>query len=214
MTSGGEEATELRQHVVVVGADTLSVRLVEELVRAGEQLVVIAFGEEDPDIVDDLTRLGARVITATRVREEALIAAGVRHAKAAVILADDDVVAVRIALAVEELNPSVRLVIEMGNPNLGERLAPLLGECTVLSSADLAAPAFVAAALASTETQTFEIGGRMVAAGHAVGSVGTCWPSSVTPPTPVSTQCCPRRAGIREMTGILGQRGISCSAPR
>ena len=33
------------QHVVVVGADTTTVRLAEELVRSGEQLVVIAHGE-------------------------------------------------------------------------------------------------------------------------------------------------------------------------
>lgn len=160
-----DEGPELRQHVVVVGADTLSVRLVEELVRAGEQLVVIASTEVEPDIVADLTGLGARVVRAATVREEALVAAGVPHAKAAVVLGDDDVLAVRVALAIEELNPAVRLVIEMGNPNLGDRLAPLLGECTVLSSADLASPAFVAAALATADTDTFEIGGRMVAVG-------------------------------------------------
>ena len=38
----GEGTASLRQHVVVVGADSTSVRLVEELIRAGEQLVVVA----------------------------------------------------------------------------------------------------------------------------------------------------------------------------
>jgi Trk K+ transport system NAD-binding subunit len=82
-----------------------------------------------------------------------------------VILGDDDVLAVRVALAIEELNPGCRLVLEMANPTLGEKLAPLLGDCTVLSSAELAAPAFVAAALATADTQSFELGGRLVAAG-------------------------------------------------
>ncbi len=53
----------------------------------------------------------------------------------------------------------------MANPQLGGRLTELVGDCTLLSSADLAAPAFVAAALATADTQTFEIAGRMVAAG-------------------------------------------------
>ncbi len=55
----------------------------------------------------------------------------------------------------------MRIVIEMTNPRLGSRLAELIGDCTLLSSAELAAPAFVAAALATADIQTFEIGGRM-----------------------------------------------------
>ena len=70
-----------------------------------------------------------------------------------------------MALVVEEVAPGLRMVIEMTNPQLGSRLTELVGNCTLLSAADLAAPAFVAAALATTDTQTFEIAGRMVAAG-------------------------------------------------
>ena len=155
-----------RQHVVVVGADTTCVRLVEELVRAGEQLVVIAPGERGRDNLDDLRELGATVITSqSNVRQPDLRRAGVAQAKAAVILGDDDVFAVRIALAIEELAPGLRFVIEMSNPNIGGKLTELLGDCTLLSAADLAAPAFVAAAMATADTQTFEIGGRMVVAG-------------------------------------------------
>ncbi|MET0693518.1 MAG: NAD-binding protein [Propionibacteriaceae bacterium] len=156
---------ELRQHVVVVGADTTAVRLVEEMVRAGEHLVVIGHGRFDPSVVTQLERLGAEVIVTAHVEEADLDRAGVRRAKAAVILGDDDVVAVRVALAIEEMRPECRLVLEMSNPTLGEKLAPLLGDCTVLSSAELAAPAFVAAALATAETTSFELGGRLVAAG-------------------------------------------------
>lgn len=42
------------QHILVVGADTTSVRLVEELVRAGEYLVVLAHGDVDRDCVEDI----------------------------------------------------------------------------------------------------------------------------------------------------------------
>jgi len=154
-----------RQHVLVVGADTTSVRLVEELVRAGEQLVVVAHGHPDPGVVAHLKRLGAEVVATPHVEEADLERAGIADARAAVILGDDDVLAVRVALAVEEMAPDCRLVLEMANPTLGEKLAPLLGNCTVLSSAELAAPAFVTAALATADTISFELGGRQVAAG-------------------------------------------------
>ena len=62
--AGSVPATK-HQQVLVVGADTTAVRLVEELVRAGEQLVVLAHGQPDPDVVADLEALGATVITAS-----------------------------------------------------------------------------------------------------------------------------------------------------
>jgi hypothetical protein len=163
-----------RQHVVVVGADTTCVRLVEELVRAGEQLVVIAPGERGRDNIDDLRELGATVIAAQNVRQSELRRAGVAQAKAAVILGDDDVLAVRVALAIEELAPGLRFVIEMSNPNIGGKLTELLGDCTLPRPPTLAAPAFVARAMETADTQTFEIGGRMVAAGPGPGR----WPAA------------------------------------
>ena len=154
-----------RQQVLVIGADTTTVRLVEELARAGEQLVVLAYGLIDPDVVAEIQALGGEVITTSSVHESALRSAGVERAKAAVILGDNDVLAIRIALMISELAPGLRQVIEMTNPNLGSKLTELIGDCTMLSSAELAAPAFVAAALATADTHAFEIGGRMVAAG-------------------------------------------------
>jgi hypothetical protein len=72
---------------------------------------------------------------------------------------------------IDELAPGLRIVIEMTNPRLGGRLTSLIGDCTLLSSAELASPAFVAAALATPDTQSFEIAGRTVAAGprHRIG---------------------------------------------
>ncbi len=151
--------------VLVIGADTTAVRLTEELVRAGEQLVVLAHGRPDPDVVVELEALGATVIPAASVRERDLVRAGIASARSVVILGDDDVRAVRIALMVEDVAPGVRQVIEMTNPRLADTLAALIGDCTLLSPADLAAPAFVAAALATADTSAFEIGGRSVVAG-------------------------------------------------
>ena len=156
---------------VVVGADTTTVRLAEELVRSGEQLVVIAHGENPRGAIADIEALGCQMIIASQIREAELRAAGVERARAAVVLGDDDVMALRLGLMIDELAPGLRIVIEMTNPRLGGRLTSLIGDCTLLSSAELAAPAFVAAALATPDTQSFEIGGRTVAAGprHRIG---------------------------------------------
>jgi Trk K+ transport system NAD-binding subunit len=160
-----------RQHVVVVGADATTVRLAEELVRSGEQLVVVAHGENPRGAIADIEALGCQMIIASQIREAELRAAGVERARTAVVLGDDDVMALRLGLMIDELALGLRIVIEMTNPRLGGRLTTLIGDCTLLSSAELAAPAFVAAALATPDTQSFEIGGRTVAAGprHRIG---------------------------------------------
>ena len=54
-----------RQQVLIVGADTTTVRLVEELARAGEQLVVLAHGLPDQDVLADISALGTELITAS-----------------------------------------------------------------------------------------------------------------------------------------------------
>src|SRR5215210_724734 len=161
----GEDTVGLRHHVVVVGADSTTVRLVEELARAGEQLVVVAPSRSIGSGTAEIEALGGRLLVVDQVGEHELRTSSIAGAKAAVILGDDDVQALRVALIIDELAPGLRIVIEMTNPRLGGRLTELLGNCTLLSAAELAAPAFVAAALATADTQTFEIGGRMVAAG-------------------------------------------------
>lgn len=158
-----------RDHIVVIGSTSTAVRLVEELERAGEQVHVVTSGA-DAAVVDDMQEFGAEV-DVSAIRGPELARAGVRRAKAAVVLGFDDVVTTRIALALEELNPDLRLVLELANPNFSERLSALLGDCVVLSSAELAAPSFVAATLEGGEVQTFELAGRVVTAGPE-GSVG------------------------------------------
>ncbi|NNG18961.1 potassium transporter TrkA [Naumannella sp. ID2617S] len=160
-------APQRRDHVVVVGGTTTALRLVEELERAGEQVQALVLNTpgSDPGVVADMAELGAEAYPVTQVREAELRQVGVERARCVVVLGFDDVFCTRVALLVEELNPGVRLVLELSNPNFRERLSNLLGECVVLSSAQLAAPAFVAAGVSAGEVQTFELGGRMVSAG-------------------------------------------------
>src|ERR687893_413538 len=59
----------LDQHVVVVGADNTTVRLVEELIRAGEQLVVVTPRSAPGDLTTEIAALGAQLMVTDRVRE-------------------------------------------------------------------------------------------------------------------------------------------------
>lgn len=152
-------------HLVVVGCTTTVVRLVDELQRAGERVVVVVPGEPEGWVAGDLREVAREVVRARVVREPALREAGVEQARAVVILGQTDVEALRLALLVEEVAPGARLVLEMRRSVISHRLGELLGDCVVLSTAQLAAPSFVAATLASGAVETFEFGGRQVVAG-------------------------------------------------
>ncbi|MGJ6979359.1 NAD-binding protein [Aestuariimicrobium soli] len=152
--------------IVVIGATSTSVRLVEELEKAGVRVVVLVTTDVPEWMVEDYVSFGAEVVQVRALRAEGLRRAEVPRAETVVVLGQDDVEAMRLALLVEELNPGARLLLEMSNPQLSGKLSALLGQAIVLSSAALAAPSFVSASLADGQVESFEIAGRLVVAGQ------------------------------------------------
>lgn len=130
------------------GANQLTYRVVEELVtRYGEYVTVIvpsrtagwatAIGELD----------GAKLVEAPRIDGEAFRAAKLRQARALALLNGDDVGNLHAALRAREFKRDMPLVVRMANRNLRDRMHDLIDDCTALSDASTAAPAFVAAVL-------------------------------------------------------------------
>lgn len=152
--------------ILVVGASSTSIRLADELIGGGEHVRVLVLDGSPEWMLDELREVGATVIRRDQIREHALAEAGIDQMQAVVVLGLDEMTTVRVALMVEELNPDAQIVLELDNPAFGRRLEPLLGSCTVLSTAALAAPSFVAAAFPGGLAQPLTIGGRQLAAGR------------------------------------------------
>jgi Trk K+ transport system NAD-binding subunit len=156
-------------HVVLCGLNELGYRTLEELVRLGEQVVVVV---RSP--AEELAR-GARDLGATLVpgnyRDQAVLrAAGVATAGALVVTEDDDVGNLHAALAAQELNPNLRLRLRMFNRELGRRVEGLFEDCQVFDSAGLAVPAFVSAALLQDWQQRVEVAGRTLVVRQATAA--------------------------------------------
>lgn len=114
-------------------------------------------------------QIGVRVLS-----ESVLARAGVdamdgepSAARALVLLDTNDVRNVHAALTARDLDPRMRIIVQMVNPRIGEQLNPLLGDCVVISGPSLAAPAFVADALEEDELIWTDLGGRRLVAGPA-----------------------------------------------
>jgi Trk K+ transport system NAD-binding subunit len=135
---------------VVCGDDSLAYRLTEELrARHGGQVTVILRSRHE-EFGPRIAKLdGVRIVEAERPDAESFASAQLDRADALALVSRDDVSNVDSALLAHEINPHVRVVVRMFNTSLGAGVAQL-PYLTVLSDTEMAAPAFVAAALDRT----------------------------------------------------------------
>src|SRR5437763_8213326 len=124
------------QPFILCGLGRIGWRVLELLQAARYSVVVIdckcAVG--DP-------RLGsARLVRGDCQRPESLQEAGVERARGVLILTSDDLVNITTALEVRRLQPGVRVVIRMVNPNLIARLGKAVTNVHALSTATLTGP--------------------------------------------------------------------------
>ena len=143
-------------HFVVWGDNPLAHRLVAELMdtyRAPVTVIVPSMSAgQAPDIAglwpdNDDPALRPVVVVAPRLSQEVLRHVGVDRAAALALVGRDDIENVDAAMMAREVSLTVRIVVRIFNPVLGEGVAAMLGDCDVLSGSEIAAPAFVAAAL-------------------------------------------------------------------
>ena len=148
---------------MVCGDTPLAQRLVEELVTGlGEEVTVILPSKRQGHGRQIAQLPGVRVVEAAELSTEAFEEAGVAHARALALVAQDDVGNLHAALRANELNPGLRMVIRMFNISLGRQIRTLFADCTVLSDSTIAAPWFVAAALGELSPKHVRLPGRTI----------------------------------------------------
>ncbi|GAA1572609.1 NAD-binding protein [Kribbella hippodromi] len=148
-------------------------RVVTELVSSGERVTAIV--NPASRHYDRIGELGATVMGARVISESLLRRAGVdadddgkpSTARALVLLDNDDVHNVHTALTARDMDPDLRIIVQMVNPRLGKQLNSLLGDCVVINGPWLAAPAFVSDALEDDELTWLDLGGRRLVVGQA-----------------------------------------------
>jgi hypothetical protein len=118
-------------------------------------------------------------------------------AQALVLCDEGDIVNFHLALAARELKPELRLVVRLFNLELGAQAERLLG-CRALSASQLAAPAFVEAALHDGYAQRIQVGDHELSVLPGVAAVQVADSSRRSPgccaPTPAcacSVRCWP-----------------------
>jgi Trk K+ transport system NAD-binding subunit len=147
-------------HFIVCGLSTVGFRVVEELLRMGERVVVIEQNLANRFVVT-IRRLGAVVTIGDAGVSEVLKQVHAGAARAVVSATNNDMTNLEVALLVRELNPEQRVVLLLHDPQFAEMLRDAAGVRLAVSVAALAAHAFVAGLFGDRVASVFMLRERL-----------------------------------------------------
>jgi Trk K+ transport system NAD-binding subunit len=157
----GEDLTRRRDHVVVAGLGTIGFIVAQKLSQIGVPVVAI---ELNPNgrFVPGLRALGVPVVLADGRLPETLDAVGIRNARCLVTAIDGDIANLQTALTARSLNPNLRVVLRLFDPDLSTRMERTFQIHVSRSPAALAAPAMLAAAVGGQVIAPVQVADQVV----------------------------------------------------
>ena len=157
---GHRRAGSMKGHVIVIGLGAVGVRVVEGLHAAGRRVVVVEH-DEDNRYLARARELGVPVVAGDATDATLLASVNLSSAAAIAVLTSNDLVNIETGLAVRGVLGSrwadVPVVLRVFDRELGEVVADAFGFRWVRSTAALAAPWFVGAALGLRVLGTFYV---------------------------------------------------------
>jgi Trk K+ transport system NAD-binding subunit len=158
---GRAHITGLSGHVLVIGLGTVGLRVARQLRAAGRDVVVVEKDEHNRHL-GQVRALGVPVVIADATLPEALASARLAAASAVAVLTSDDLANLETGLAVRdqlgERWETTPVVLRIFDPQLARSVKETFGFHNVRSTAALAAPWFVGAALGLDVLSTFYAG--------------------------------------------------------
>jgi Trk K+ transport system NAD-binding subunit len=151
----------MRGHVVLVGLGSVGMKVLEGLLAAGAEVVVIERMESNPNL-NQARALAAPIVLGDATLTRTLDDANLSQAAAVAILTSDDLTNIETGLAIRdhlgERWGEVPFVLRVFDRQLGHRLEQSFGFRHVWSTSAIAAPWFVGAALGLDVLFTFYVG--------------------------------------------------------
>lgn len=148
-------------HVVLVGLGSVGMKVLEGLLGAGAEVVVIERMESNPNLTE-ARALHAPIVLGDATLTRTLDAVNLSEAAAVAILTSDDLTNIETGLAIRdhlgERWADVPVVLRVFDRQLGHRLESSFGFRHVWSTSAIAAPWFVGAALGLDVLFTFYVG--------------------------------------------------------
>jgi Trk K+ transport system NAD-binding subunit len=159
----------MRDHVVLVGLGSVGMKTLEGLQAAGAEVVVVERMEGNPNLLE-ARALQAPIVIGDATHARTLESVNLSSAAAVAILTSDDLANIETGLAVRdrlaERWSEVPVVLRVFDRQLGNRIEQSFGFRHVWSTAAIAAPWFVGAALGLDVLFTFYVGSHPFLLAH------------------------------------------------
>jgi Trk K+ transport system NAD-binding subunit len=172
---GNRRVKQLAGHVVVVGLGSVGVRVVERLAATGTDVVVIERNENSP-YAAQVRDSGVPVIFADATLPQTLHRVQLSAARAVAVLTSDDLVNLETGLAIrDQLGDrfgDVPVVLRLFDRTLAATVERNFGLGQARSTAALAAPWFVGAALGLDVIATFYVASQLMLVGRLTVAPG------------------------------------------
>lgn len=136
-------ASTYTDHVIICGLGHVGYRTAQNLLRNNIECVIIEVKETL--FVEEMRSLGVPVIIADARRQEVLEQANLRKAKAIIVVTNDDLANLEIAIDARTIRPDIRVVMRMFDENLARKISKSFNIQCVFSTSAIAAPVFAAA---------------------------------------------------------------------
>ena len=151
-------ASTYRDHVILCGLGHLGVRVLDQLVTARVDVVVLEKSRSNP-FLDHAKSLGVPVLINDMKEDQALLDAGLVYATAIVSCSNDDMANLEVAIDARRMNPKIRVVLRMFDQTVASKIADALTVDAAFSSSALAAPIIAAMSMNSNVLSTMTIAG-------------------------------------------------------
>lgn len=148
-----------RDHVVIVGIGKVGYQTLKGILALSELVVAIERPGAESELLDELVDLGVPLIRGDGRTAKTLELAGVAHAKAVILATSDDLTNLDAGLTARDLNPHARVVLRLFDESLAIKVRGAFA-MPAISTAQVSAPAFIAAATGRSVYQEFQLAGE------------------------------------------------------
>jgi voltage-gated potassium channel len=149
-----------RNHFVVIGVGKVGYQVIKQLLEMRETVVAIEMASGSP-LLGELFDKGVPVVQGNARMASVLEQAGVRKARSVIITTSDDLTNLDAAITARDLNATAKIVIRLFDETLATKVAGAFSMPTI-STSQVAAPAFIAAATGRKIYQGFQLAGQYV----------------------------------------------------
>ena len=147
-----------RNHVIVLGAGHVGLRVIRQLYTLGVEVVAID-NKPYSGVPEELKQMEIPLFIDDGLNPIILQKVGIEHAEAFIACTGTDSVNLEASMRVRHINPTIRLVMRAWDDQFTAQIHDLL-QVEVLSSSEISAPVFAGMALDMGFTQTLDVNGE------------------------------------------------------